>query len=514
MFDHIDAATAAFSRLGVRQGDVVALMLPNIPEIVYCMYALNKLGAISDMIDLRTKGDTLVYYLQEASASVAVICDLFAENVCEVIEKTPLKHVVNCSPFDSLPVPLRTIMKWRRRQTDSSTSSISVAWSNFISVAPSTTPLPVGKPHDTACIFHTSGTTGLPKGVMMTNLNFNAMALQGRLSGLQFYPGKRIMNQVPPFLAFNALCSTHFPLVQHMQIVLLPEYRPDKFAENIVRTKATVCLAGPADWGNFLENKRLMKRSIDLSQMVSPISGSDAMSSKMKADINEVLRSKGCQSKVLEGYGMTEIGAAACTNLPQYNNDASVGIPLPFNTFCVYDNEIDTELPYGETGEICMTGPTVMKGYYNHPEETAAVLRLHQDGKIWLHSGDLGHMDEAGCVFLEGRLKRIIVWHNGIKASPFAAEKAILKHNNVNACCVVGAPDAEHGFGQVPVAFIVLKSQSPETLSEIKKICESELSANYIPRDYRMIDRLPLTANGKVDYRTLEKLAEEDVHHA
>lgn len=228
------------------------------------------------------------------------------------------------------------------------------------------------------------------------------------------------------------------------------------------------------------------------------------MTQKNKDAVNRLLHDSGCTVSIQEGYGMTEIGAGACANVPQRNIDGSVGIPLPLNNFCIYDNEAGRELSYNELGEICMTGPTVMKGYFNNPEETEHVLRCHADGLLWLHSGDLGYISEDGNVYLEGRLKRVIVLYNGFKIYPFGLEKTIMKHKNVAACCVVGRFDNEHQIGQVPVAFIVLKEHNDTTVSEIKEICKREQSEKYQLKDIVLLDSLPLTPNGKVDYRSLE----------
>lgn len=505
LFENIDKTASAFISLGVKKGDVVALAMPNIPENIYCIYALNKIGAVADMIDLRSKGDVLKHYLKETKTKIAVICDLFEENFYNVRNESNVEQFIVASAFDLLPAPVRFVMKskLKRRQRPEGT----LTWKQFFGKNGNKTEM-VSNSKDVACIFHTSGTTGVPKGVMLTNLNCNAMAYQGELCSLRFDRGKRIMNQVPPFLAFNMLCSLHVPLIKHMQMVLLPEYKPDKFAENIVKTKATCCLAGPADWGNFLEDKRFINKNIDLSYMVNPISGSDSLTAKKKKEINELLKSKGCMQGVLEGYGMTEIGSAACSNMPNANKDNSVGIPFALNNFCIYDNENDTELSYGELGEICMTGATLMKGYYNNPEETSKVIRKHADGLDWLHSGDLGYIDEDGFIYIEGRIKRVIVCYDGIKIYPFNIERIIMSHKNVSACCVVGADDKTNGRGKVPFAFVVLKDKTITSLDEIKSLCEKNLSEKYIPCDYRIIEELPLTDNGKIAYRKLEKMTE------
>ena len=503
MFEYIDKSAAAFSTLGVKKGDIVALALPNIPENIYCMYGLNKLGAIADMIDLRSRGDTFLHYLKESDATVAVICTLFAENTFEIFSQTNIKQLVVVSPIDSLYAPLRVLIKIKADKIDM--PNCAMDWKAFMRLSDNGADT-VGAADDVACIFHTSGTTGTPKGVMLSNNAFNAMALNIKSSGLRCVAGEVMMNQVPPFLAYNALCTTHLSLVEHFKMILLPDYRPDRFAFNTLKLKPNYIVAGPADWSNFLTEPALKGKSVDLSFLLSLISGSDSMSQKNKDAVNTLIQKKGCTVKIQEGYGMTEIGAGACANVPQRNIDGSVGIPLPLNNFCIYDNENDKELPYGESGEICMSGPTVMKSYYKMPEETANVLRKHKDGTLWLHSGDLGYINEDGNIYLEGRLKRIIIRHDGIKVSPFSLEKTIMKHKNVSECCVVGQFDEEHQMGQVPTAFIVLKENDDMTVAEVKQLCKKEQSADYLPHSYEVLESLPLTPNGKVDYRALENI--------
>lgn len=323
---------------------------------------------------------------------------------------------------------------------------------------------------------------------------------------MEFEKCDKLLNQVPPFLAYNLIMATHLPLILHMTVVMLPDYQPNKFAENIMKLKPNHAVAGPADWNNFLENPNT--RKADFSFLKTMASGSDTMRAKNKQAVNELVRDRGGKYGVMEGYGMTEIGSAACTNVPQCDVLGSVGIPLSKNNFCIYDNDEDKELTYNKIGEICMSGPTVMSGYFNNPEETDNILKKHKDGTVWLHSGDLEYISEDGCIFLEGRLKRIIIRHDGIKVSPFSIEKLVMKHTNIESCCVVGAFDTEHQRGQVPMVYCVFKEANDQTLKEIQELCERELSANYVPYDYKVLDSLPLTPNGKVDYRALEQMAE------
>ena len=505
LFKIINNVAVAFINIGIKEGDIVTLALPNIPENIFCLYALNKIGAVVDFIDLRIKGQELLEMLQDTESKLAIICNMFAQNFFEIVEETSIEKMIVVSPFDSLN-PLLKILK----DTKTKLPTNGILWKDFINNDAGTTFSNPGKADNPACIFHTSGTTGKSKGAVFTNQGCNAMALQSKHVPLRFESGKRMMNQVPPFLAFNIICSLHLPMSQHMKMVLLPDYRPDEFAKRIVKTKATACLAGPADWGNFLESKQYKRNGKSVSQLLTPLCGSDAINDKTKQSINEVLKAEGSEAEIYEGYGMTEIGSAACANLPGAVKSKSVGVPFCFNNFCIWDNEGEKELPYNEIGEICMTGPTLMKEYYNNPEETSSALRMHPDGQIWLHSGDLGRIDEDGFVFIEGRLKRIIVNHNGFKISPFEIEKTIIQSDYVSECCAVGVHDAEHGMGSVPVVWIVMNGEYKDeemVKKHLKSLCGSNLTEKYQPSEFRFIEQLPLTPNGKVDYRKLEDLS-------
>lgn len=291
---------------------------------------------------------------------------------------------------------------------------------------------------------------------------------------------------------------------------MLPTYEPNKFAENIMKYKVNHVVAGPADWNNIREKKKTLK---DLSFLKTLASGSDLMDVNHKDEVNAQVKSHGCSFSVIEGYGQTEGGCADSTNLPQCNIRGSVGIPLPKMTFCIYDNEANKELKYNEEGEICICGPTVMKEYYNNEEATKNTLKLHEDGRIWLHTGDLGKINKDGVIFLAGRLKRIIIRHDGIKISPFKIEEIIKKNEAVENCCVVGIEDKENGRGAIPIAHIVLKSKhelnNEEILLNIKKVCKEELEEKYLPKDYVLHEKLPLTKVGKINYRELEKINEQ-----
>lgn len=506
----IDETAKAFLLMGVTEKDIVTLSLPNIPENVFCFYALNKIGAVANFIDLRLKGDKLVEAINSTGSEVIVATDLFADELDTIVKRTKLKNVVIASPADSLPLMLKHIYRLKNRKFFMKNIK-AICWKNFEKSAKKFDGSFIYHESEeaSACILHTSGTTGKPKRVVLTNKVFLEMYIQIANAGLKIYEGDRFLSQVPPFLAYNIVMATNTPLFMGLQILMLPDYQPDKFADNIYKYKPNHVIAGPADWLNFTTNSKMKWR--DYSFLVSMISGSDKIESEQKRKVNAVLAECGCKEEILEGYGMTEIAAAAVMNVPAHNVDESVGIPLPKVNVCIYDNEAECELKYEEVGEICMSGPTVMSGYYGDLEETQKVLRKHADGILWLHSGDLGYINQEGNLFSKGRLKRIIIRHDGLKISPYDIEKVLSTHKCVSNCCVVGKSDVVNGNGAVAVAFVTIQEDVHVDNSEIEKelmeICKANLQERYQPKEIHVIGEIPLTSNGKVNYRKLEEMS-------
>lgn len=509
--DKVDHISAGFVSLGVKPGDIVTLALPNIPENIIAIYALNRIGAISNLIDLRLSGAELERYFNEVRSEVVIVCDLFLQNTLEILPNTSTKTVIVASPFAHFPKPLAWFLKKREGIQVPKNDDRIMTWEEFDGGSYEEVPVyhTEETPSNTASIMHTSGTTGASKGVLLTNNSFNVLAQEFHYvyGEDHFEENSRVMNQVPPFLAYNISLSTHAPLCNHLLLVLLPDYQPDKFAENLFKIKPQHVAAGPADWSNFIDNPKIKGK--DYSFLKTAVSGSDAIAYETKLEINKILKDHGSCSEVIEGYGMTECGCVVTTNFQGVDARDSVGVPFPTVRVCIYDNDNECEVPYGEKGEICIAGPRIMRGYYEHPEDTEECLKTHADGRLWMHSGDLGSMDENGFVYLEGRLKRIIIQHNGMKINPFEVESVIMDVPQVQACCVVGKADEEHGIGQIPVAYYVLNADydlsEEEVQEEVRKHCEEKLTARYQPRDYHILEALPLTPNGKIDYRLLEQ---------
>ena len=247
----------------------------------------------------------------------------------------------------------------------------------------------------------------------------------------------------------------------------------------------------------------------DLSFVLNLACGGDAISLGAERAVNEFLSSHGAPYGLAKGYGMTEVCSAATAAAGTHNKLGSVGLPLPSTVVSIFEPGTETELPIGERGEICISGPSMMQGYYKKPDETAIVMRRHADGRVWIHSGDIGYMDEEGYVFLDSRIKRMIIRHDGFKIFPSMIENVISTHPAVANCSVVGCADKDHVQGRLPLAYVVLNSdcqkKKRQIVRELRAMCADELPEYVLPVGYKFIDKLPLTPVGKVDYLELEK---------
>lgn len=513
LINRIDSVAKSFAAMGVKKGDVVTISLANTPEYVISFYALSKLGAISNFIDPRLKGEKLIEAINSTDSKFILYTDVFSSELDRVIDKTSIENIVIVSPFDSLNVFLKKILKLKKGKINI-TKTDYVIWDNFERIGKSISLDIDYKPNldDGVCIVHTSGTTGNPKGVLLTHRNFAAMANQMKNNGFVSSNNGTFLNEIPTFLAYNIFATTNNPLTLGLNVIMLPDYNPEKFDKLILKYKPESLIVGPNDWYVFSNSNKLKGK--DLSFIKTAISGSDKIDETIKSKINDKLQAGGSKARLLEGYGMSEVGSAAVANLPQITVPNSVGIPFKNVNICIYDNDNNTELGYNEVGEICLSGKTLMKCYYKKDDETNNVIRTHNDGVKWLHTGDIGYINKDGVLFLKGRIKRIIIRHDGIKVSPYDIERVIMGTGLVKDCCVVGIKDNENGHGSVPIANIVLNTEleyeTEKVIDIIKNTLAKELGEKYQPYNYYCYDTLPLTNNGKVDYIKIQEDNEKE----
>ena len=300
---------------------------------------------------------------------------------------------------------------------------------------------------DQCCvIIHTGGTTGTPKGVMLSNDNINALVQQSILTGIDMQRHHNWMDIMPPFIAYGIGMGIHLPLVIGMELILIPSIDPKKFDQLLIKYKPIHMVFVPSYWGTIINSKRLKKT--DLSFIIAPTVGGDTMPPALEMAANQFLKEHGCSSAVTKGYGMTEVSAGVTGTLDVLNEPGSVGSPFVKTIISIFDPETGNELQYNQMGEICISGPNVMLGYYKNETATKETIRQHKDGSTWVHSGDLGYMNENGSLFIVDRIKKMIIRYDGFKVFPSQIEKVIASHNSVQGCCVVGSPDSEHAQGE------------------------------------------------------------------
>ena len=511
LFEEIDKCSHALSSIGLKNGDMVVIAAVTIPEIIYAFYACNRLGIITNMVDPRTGIDGIREYVREVEAKCIIALDVVYSRIAKAIDGLNVETVITVSPAESLTTVKRTAYKLINKVKGKTPrlSKECVAWKDFIKRGEGseyTTPPYV---ENTCCVIvHTGGTTGSPKGVMLSNENINTMALQYRLLGVNYSRDQRFLNIMPPFIAYGIVCGIHVPLTVGLTDVLIPLLDPNKFADLVLKYKPAHMLGVPSHFEKMRTSRKM--KNVDLSFFESTGAGGDGIPSQFEEEINEFLKEHNSRYAIAKGYGMTEISSAAVASHGMVNKFQSAGVPHLKTIVSVFKPGTDEELTYGETGEICMTAPTVMLGYYGKKEETDKILIRHKDGKLWLHSRDIGHMDEDGFLYIDGRIKRIIVRYDGFKVFPSMVENVVSGHPAIESCCAVGTADTMHLQGKLPLVYVVLKEGEKQNFEKIKSeiidICEQALPEYAQPIDIVCLEELPKTPIGKIDFQALEEL--------
>ncbi len=511
--EQIDECARAFKQYGIKKKDVISICMPNTPEAIIAFYAINKIGAIANMIHPLSSKDEIKFYVNGTKSKYIIAIDLSVNKINEIMPDTSLKRIIVVSVGDSMPLHMKLLFQMTKgRKIKVEKKEWMIPWKKFIEE---------GKGYDKkieshytgeeiAAILYSGGTTGIPKGIELTNLNLNALAMQAIESCACIEAQDKILSIMPIFHGFGLGICIHAAQYIGAVCIILPTFSADTFDQLLKKYKPNVIAGVPTLYEALLKNKKL--DGYDLSFLKCVISGGDSLSISLKKKIDRFLHHHGANIQVREGYGLTEcVTGSCCTPINDYRK-GSIGIPYPDMYYKIVKLNSTEEAPYGEEGEIVIHGPTVMKGYLNNKKETEMTLKKHSDGLIWLHTGDLGSMDEDGFVYFKQRLKRVIV-SSGYNIYPQYIENVIDSHPDVLMSCVIGIP---HPYKvQVAKAFIVLKpgvEKSDKLLNSIRKNCEEKIAKYSWPYEYEFRDELPKTLVGKIAYNELIK--EESEKHA
>lgn len=503
---NVKKTAAALRGAGVKKGDIVTVVSIMTPEIIALFYAADMMGATLNLVDPRYSVEGIREYIEEVDSHLLVCLNVVYERCRQAAKRTNVEKVIVLSPADSLPPVMAVGYKLTTPDKNKYASNV-IRWKQFIKggEGQSTAAEPYDPDH--ACVVvHTGGTTGSPKGVMLTDDCFNGIALQFQAYPKLFHRGQKLMNVMPPFIAYGFACGIHLPLVLGFTVIIIPNLDPAKLGSLVLKHKPEHMFGVPTHYQQLASDPKL--RDKDLSFIINYAAGGDSLSRGAEQTVNDFLAAHGARYPIAKGYGMTEVSSAATVAAGADNKPGSVGIPMVNTIIAAFEPGTDQELPIGQRGELCISGPCLMKGYYNKPEETAILLRRHPDGRVWAHTGDMGYLDEDGFVYLDSRIKRMIIRHDGFKVFPSMIENVVSRHPAVHQCSVVGCTDKDHTQGRLPFVYIVLKADTTakkkQVIRELERMCAEELPEYVQPVAYKFISSMPMTPVGKVDYRQLE----------
>ena len=490
----------------VKEGDTIATCMPNTPEAILMFYAAKMVGAIVSLIHPLSAEKEIQNYINGSGATFLLTLDLVYDKVHNIVDNTCVKKIVVASAGDSLKTIKKFLFKFKNRGNvpKIELSDDIMTWNEFLNYGYDYQGeiACLKGADDPAVILYSGGTSGDPKGILLTNMNFNALALSCHKMIEQSGEGESILAILPIFHGFGLGVCIHTTLCCGMRVVLIPNFVPKDFGKLLHKHKISIVCGVPSLFESL--TKTSMGKN-DLSKLKCAISGGDFMSKDLKEKVDKYFKEHGSTAEIRVGYGLTEASAAICATPTGEYRENSIGIPFNDTYTKIVRVGTHDRVPYGEDGEICISGPTVMMGYLNNLEETIQTLQLHSDGRTWLHTGDVGSMDEDGFIYFKQRVKRIII-SNGYNLYPSYIETIINSHPDVFTSTVIGIPHPKKV--QVAKAYIVLKDgvkPSKEVEKSIRQHCEKNLAKYSLPAVYEFRDSLPKTLVGKVAYRELEK---------
>ncbi len=509
LFEEIEKAAKAFYAMGVRSGDICTVITLSCVNSVIVFYALNKIGAISNYVSAIASEDETAAYIRETGSGYVVTLDLFADKVLKAGNEK--SRIVVFSLSDYMPVSAKTVARYKFSKIDKriKTDRRVLFWKDFLAVAKGNEDFLQKRNCNTVSIWaHTSGTTGFPKTVLLTDKAYNTVAMQ-YMKSMEHRRGEVFLNITVPFVVYGGLTCMHMPLCLGLKIVLIPKFEASEWYKYFEKYAPNHIAGIPSYFSPMLFDKKL--EGIDMSKVITIAAGGDGLNEALEKEINIFLERHHSKAKLLKGYGMTEVCASAVTNFNNYTKSGSVGIPLVKNNLCIWDNDSQRECGYGEEGEICLSSPSQMVAYKDNQSATDALIRMDSRGIEWVHTGDVGYVDEDGFLFMVGRMKRFMfVGPEGMvyKVLPKTIEDCVASISEVLEVCAVSA---YNGSGFAPKVYIVLKTgctvSHADMRREVSRVCKEVLPDYMWPWKIEFLDSMPKTAVGKIDFQVLENRA-------
>jgi long-chain acyl-CoA synthetase len=489
LISNIDQCAKALANLGLTKGDRMTISMPTSPQGIICFYAINKLGAIASMIHPLSPPKQIEFFLNLSKSSFALTLDSVYPNFEKIMNNTNLKALI--------------LTQLGNNETEIPKSPKVFWWKEIMAESYQEISEPAMHPDEMAVILYSGGTTGVPKGIMLSNYNFITEGTQVA-TWMDLSDKDSALAILPIFHGFGLGVCVNAIFMGGGKSILVPSFTPDLVADLIKNKKPTLLFGVPTLFEALNRNRKF--QIIDLSFLKAAFCGADTLPRTTKEKFEEICRNNGSNVQLREGYGLTEAVTGICAMPLGEYREGSIGIPFPDMMMKVVEIESISEAPISQEGEICINGPAVMLGYLDKPEETKKTLKIHDDGKIWLHTGDIGTMDSDGFFYFKIRLKRMIK-SSGFNVYPAQVEDILYKHPEVLEACVIGVPDEKQV--QKVKAFVVLKDpnkESSEMETQIIQFCQENLLKWSCPREIEFTKQLPKTLVGKIDFKKLEEL--------
>ena len=508
----IEAAAKGLYSLGIRKGQAVTICMPNSPQALDCFYALNRLGAIANVIHPLSAAAEIAFYLNASKSTAILTLDQFYEKIASVLPQVEQSCAILVAKLShELPFPLNLLYPMTKSGRHPLPKKGYILWSELVRAGKKISKLPAddGQADDFSVILYSGGTTGIPKGIMLSSRNFNALALQTiAASGFGCIAHMKMLSVMPIFHGFGLGIGIHTALVGGAACILLPLFSIKTYAKTLLKEKPNIIPGVPTLFEALLRAEELKDQ--DLSFLKGIFCGGDSLSPELKKKVDTFLKNHGCSEQIREGYGTTECVNASCLTPKDCHRDGSIGIPFPDMRYKIVAPGTTQEVSPQVEGEICICGPTVMLGYMDSEEENAETLRRHEDGCIWLHTGDLGFMDEDGFVYFRQRMKRMII-SSGYNIYPSQMEHILESHEKVLLSCVIGVKDSYRGQ-RIRAYIVPMPGIEPTDAlkKEILSYCAQHIAKFAMPRELIWRTELPKTAVGKIAYRVLEEEAAKE----
>ena len=490
MLEQIRTVSKAFIGMGIQTGDFVTIISPNIPQAVVAFYALNAIGAVANMLHPMLSSNEMKKAITDTDCKLILVLDMFEEKVKDL--DIP---IVNMYISDALPATKRLLYKLAKEKAPLK----AISWKAFLQIGRKQAFAEYeGTGDDLAVIMYSGGTSGKSKGVMLTNRNFNALAIQSYdTMGIEDVSGMKCLSILPLFHGTGLGITVHSMLANGICSVLVPKFHPAKTCKLIFKEKIEFLFGVPAFYEVLTRCPEIERKSCAFMTVIG--SCGDKLPERTRQRMNKYLEKSGAPCTLTNGYGMTECTAGCCYEPYFGKKTGTSGIMNPDNLCKIVEPGTEFEVPSGQIGELCIAGPIVMKGYYQNPEETSKTLRIHQDGITWLHTGDAFSVDEEGFLTFHQRLDRMFI-ASGFNIYPSNIEEVVLSVSGVSQCCVVGKEAAV--VGRKIVAYVIGSKNSEK---EIRKACRDNLPEFSQPAEIIFLDEFPKTRMNKVNYVELER---------